>query len=119
VFGNLIVDEVVLLDGTTRMNQPGGAVIYAASARRVGVRGPVSRVATTTRRRPRCLGIARRAARRCAAPGRQYPSWILYEARGGKMVHQIGRHPRRSHPSPVDVPAAWFQAPAALVSLRH
>ena len=36
VLGNLIVDDVVLPDGTTRMGQPGGAVIGPNSAESLG-----------------------------------------------------------------------------------
>ena len=30
LLGNLLVDDVVLADGTTRMGQPGGALLYGA-----------------------------------------------------------------------------------------
>ena len=30
LLGNLLVDDVVLGDGTTRMGQPGGALLYGA-----------------------------------------------------------------------------------------
>jgi ribokinase len=121
VFGNLIVDDVVLLDGTTRMNQPGGAVIYAALGAAVwGARiGLVSRVGDDYP--PSALealasrGVLLDGVRPLGRAGIR--SWILYEARGRQMVHQIGSPTHaEATPRPVDVPAGWFQAPAALVS---
>ena len=46
VAGNLLLDDVVYADGTTRMGQPGGAALYAAlGAALWGVRvGIVSRL---------------------------------------------------------------------------
>ena len=32
LLGNLLVDDVVLADGTTRLGQPGGALLYGALA---------------------------------------------------------------------------------------
>jgi len=121
VFGNLIVDDVVLLDGTTRMNQPGGAVIYAALGAAVwGVRvGLVSRVGDDYPASALDALASRGVLLDGVRPlGRQgIRSWILYEARGRQMVHQIGSPTHaEATPRPVDVPAAWFEAPAALVS---
>ena len=121
VFGNLIVDDVVLLDGTTRMNQPGGAVIYAALGAAVwGARvGLVSRVGDDYPASALDALASRGVLLDGVRPlGRQgIRSWILYEARGRQMVHQIGSPTHaEATPRPVDVPVAWFEAPAALVS---
>ena len=34
LFGNLLVDDVVLADGMTRMGQPGGALLYGGGTAR-------------------------------------------------------------------------------------
>jgi ribokinase len=120
VFGNLIVDDVVLLDGTTRMNQPGGAVIYAALGAAVwGTRvGLVSRIGSDYPA-PVLEALASRGAlldgvRPLGRPGIR--SWILYEAGGRQMVHQIGSPTHdEATPQPADIPAGWSNTPAALV----
>jgi len=121
VFGNLIVDDVVLLDGTTRMNQPGGAVIYAALGAAVwGARvGLVSRIGndypTSALEALASRGVLLDGVRPLGRPGIR--SWILYETGGRQMVHQIGSPTHaEATPRPVDIPAGWLHAPAALVS---
>ena len=39
MMGNLLVDDIVLQDGTTLMGEPGGAILHAALAASFGERG--------------------------------------------------------------------------------
>jgi len=70
VLGNLIVDDIVLPDGTTRMAQPGGAVIYAAlGASLWGHASALSAVSATTIP-TRCSTPCARAGSTCRVSGR-------------------------------------------------
>src|SRR5262245_63428835 len=72
LMGNLLVDDVVLADGTTRMGQPGGALLYGALG------------ATLWESRPGLVSIL----------GDDYPSHVLekLEQRGVDLagVHMLG-----------------------------
>jgi sugar/nucleoside kinase (ribokinase family) len=117
VLGNLLVDDVVFGDGRTRMEEPGGAVLYAALGAalwgvRVGVvsvRGddyPQAPLETMAAR-----GIDLAGARPLGAPGLR--TWLLYEDRRRQVVHRLDRpsHAEVS-PGPDDIPAAWREARA-------
>ena len=93
VLGNLILDDVVLPDGTTRMAQPGGAALYAAlGARLWGVE--VGVVSVVGRDYPSEVlqglderGIDISGVRR--ADGPTLRTWLLYEGRRRRVVHRL------------------------------
>ena len=115
VLGNLLVDDVVLRDGRTRMGEPGGAVLYAALGAalwgiRVGVvsvRGddyPSAPLETMAAR-----GVDLAGVRPLGRPGLR--TWLLYEDRRRQVVHHLDRpsHAEVS-PGPADIPTEWRSA---------
>lgn len=117
VLGNLLVDDIVQADGSTRMGQAGGAVLYLALAAhlcglRVGVvsvRGddyPTATLDALAARGIKISGI--RALRR-----QGLRTWLLDEGRRRQVVHRLGG-PSHAEVSPrlVDIPAAWRNARA-------
>ena len=114
--GNLLVDDVVLDDGTARMGQAGGALLHAALTacawdRRVGcvsVAGSdYPREALSTLR---SKGVSLDGVRALDIPGVRV--WLLHEEGVRHMVCRLGRpsHDEVS-PTPDDVPEAWRDAP--------
>lgn len=115
VAGNLLLDDVVYADGTTRMGQPGGAALYAAlGAALWGVRvGIVSRLGSdypgdvieTLADR----GIA--VAGNGGPPGPTLRTWLLYENRRRRVVHRLDG-PTHDDVSPHsgEAPADWRPA---------
>ncbi len=112
VLGNLILDDVVLPDGTTRMGQPGGAALYAALGARVwqvevgiisvvGADYPAATLDTLTGR-----GIDLAGVRRVAGPTLR--TWLLYEDRRRRVVHRLdGPTHAEVSPGPGDLPEGW------------
>ncbi len=92
--GNLIVDDVVFADGTTRMAEPGGAMLYTAlGAALWGVR--VAIVAPVGDDYPRATldalaarGVDLSGLRPLGRPGLR--TWLLYEPAARRVVHRIG-----------------------------
>jgi len=117
VLGNLLVDYIVFADGTTRMGQAGGAILYLSLAAalwgtRVGcvsVRGDDYPAAALDRLRSR--GVALDGVR--ALGGGGVRTWLLYEGAIRRVVHRLGcpSHAAVS-PLPEDVPPAWRGARA-------
>lgn len=112
VLGNLILDDVVLPDGTTRMAQPGGAALYAAlGARLWGVEvGIVSVVGEDypgdVLEALADLGIDLAGVRRAETPTLR--TWLLYEGRRRRVVHRLdGPTHAEVSPRSTDLPAAW------------
>lgn len=114
--GNLLVDDIVLDDGTTRMNQPGGALLHgalAASAWGLHV-GCVSVVGsdypTSALDALRARGVSLDGVRALTTPGVRV--WLLHESGLRHMVCRLGRpsHDEVS-PTPDDIPASWRSAP--------
>jgi ribokinase len=117
LLGNLLVDDVVLADGTTRMGQPGGALLYGAlgatlwEARPglVSVLGedyPADILATLQRRGADLRGLQ--------ALGRSgVRTWLLYEGHLRRLIHRLGcpTHEEVS-PGPELIPPEWSAAPA-------
>lgn len=114
--GNLLVDDVVLDDGTTRMQQAGGALLHAALAASaweccvgcVSVAGgdyPREALSTLAAK-----GVLLDGVRLLDTPGVRV--WLLHEDGVRHMVCRLGRpsHDEVS-PSPDDVPEAWREAP--------
>jgi sugar/nucleoside kinase (ribokinase family) len=117
LLGNLLVDDVVLADGTTRMGQAGGALLYGAlgatlwDARpgMVSVLGddyPADTLAAF-RRRGADLGGVQPLGR----PGVR--TWLLYEGHMRRLIHRLGcpTHEEVS-PRPELIPPEWNAAPA-------
>ena len=117
VLGNLLVDDVVLPDGRTRMAEPGGAVLYVALGAwlwglRVGivaVRGdeyPREALETLAGR-----GIALDGVASLGRPGLR--TWLLYEGARRRIVHRLdGPTHAEMSPAPRAIPAAWRDARA-------
>ncbi len=117
IAGNLLVDDLVLESGLTRLGEPGGAVLYAALAAslwssRVGcvsVCGddypPLAVLALAGR------GVDLAGVRSLAGPGVR--TWLLYEAAARRMVPRLGcpSHAAVS-PRPEQLPAPYWQARA-------
>lgn len=117
LLGNLLVDDVVLTDGTVRMAQPGGALLHAAHAAalwgaRVGVvsvRGtdyPESALTSLSAR-----GVDLAGVRALEGPGVR--AWLLHEGAVRRIVHRMGCPSHEAvSPVPEDVPLAWRRARA-------
>jgi len=117
LLGNLLVDDVVLADGTTRMGQAGGALLYGAlgatlwEARPglVSVRGddyPVQVLESLQERGVDLTGVhplGRSGVR----------TWLLYEGDLRRLIHRLGcpTHAEVS-PRPGLIPAEWDAARA-------
>ena len=112
VLGNLIVDDIVYQDGSTRMGQAGGACLYMGLAAPLwGLRaGLVSVVgsdypsdmleALTTR------GVDLTGIRSLSGPGLR--TWLLNEGDVRRVVHRLeGATHSTSSPTITDIPADW------------
>jgi cytidine kinase len=115
--GNLLVDDIVFPDGSTRMGEPGGAVMYGAlGAALWGTRvGCVSLVGTdypaTMLDALERRGVDLAGLHRLGGPGAR--TWLLYEGHSRRLIHRLGRptHEQVS-PGPEHIPRAWQSAPA-------
>jgi sugar/nucleoside kinase (ribokinase family) len=117
LLGNLLVDDVVLADGTTRIGQAGGALLYAglgatlweARPGLVSVLGedyPADVLLSLQRR-----GADLRGVRALGRPGVR--TWLLYEGQVRRLIHRLGcpTHEEVS-PRPEFIPPEWNGAPA-------
>jgi sugar/nucleoside kinase (ribokinase family) len=117
VLGNLLVDDIVFPDGSTRMGQPGGAIMYGSlGAALWGTRvGCVSLVGTdypvTMLDALAQLPIDLTGVERLPGPGGR--AWLLYEGRLRRLIHRLGcpTHEQVS-PGPEHIPRSWYAAPA-------
>lgn len=102
--GNLLVDDLVYDDGTTRMGQPGGALLHAAIAATafgakvgcvsiVGSDYPAHALAALEAR-----GVSLEGVSRLEGPGVRV--WLLYEAGARRMIPWLGR-PTHADVSPL------------------
>lgn len=102
--GNLLVDDLVYDDGTTRMGQPGGALLHAAiSATAFGAKvGCVSIVGSDYPARAlsalQARGVSLEGVSRLDGPGVRV--WLLYEAGARRMIPWLGR-PTHADVSPL------------------
>jgi sugar/nucleoside kinase (ribokinase family) len=117
LLGNLLVDDVVLADGTTRMGQPGGALLYGALGATlwesrpglVSVLGndyPVHALEKLRQRGADLTGVhqlGRSGVR----------TWLLYEGNVRRLIHRLGcpTHEEVS-PRPALIPSEWRAARA-------
>jgi sugar/nucleoside kinase (ribokinase family) len=117
LLGNLLVDDVVLADGTTRMAQAGGALLYGAlgaalwnsSPGLVSVLGTDYPVDVLQMLRQR--GVDLGGLHPLQTPGVR--TWLLYEGNIRRMIHRVGcpTHEEVS-PQPGMIPSEWNGAPA-------
>jgi ribokinase len=117
LLGNLLVDDVVFADGTTRMAQPGGALLYGAlGATLWGSRpGLVSVLGSDYP-----AGILEQLEQRGVDLSGVHPlgrpgvrTWLLYEGDVRRLIHRMGcpTHAEVS-PGPELIPAEWSAARA-------
>ena len=117
VLGNLLVDDVVFADGTTRMGQPGGALLYSAlGATLWGTRpGLVSVLGddypAQVLERLQQRGVDLSGVQSLGRPGVR--TWLLYEGPIRRLIHRLGC-PTHTEVSPRSelVPAEWSAARA-------
>lgn len=117
LLGNLLVDDVVLADGTTRMQQAGGALLYGAlGATLWGARpGLVSVLGddypASILERLRQRGVDLQGVHPLGRPGVR--TWLLYEGQVRQLINRLGcpTHEEVS-PQPSFIPTEWAEAPA-------
>jgi sugar/nucleoside kinase (ribokinase family) len=115
--GNLLVDDIVFPDGSTRMGEPGGAIMYGSLGAAlwgtrvgcvslVGTDYPVAMLDALERRRVDLAGV-----HRLGGPAAR--TWLLYEGHLRRLIHRLGRptHEQVS-PGPEYIPPAWQSASA-------
>jgi sugar/nucleoside kinase (ribokinase family) len=117
LLGNLLVDDVVLADGTTRMEQPGGALLYGALGAAlwesrpglVSVLGDDYPAQVLEHLQQR--GVDLTGVHRLGRPGVR--TWLLYEGQVRRLIHRLGRptHEQVS-PGPAHIPSDWCTARA-------
>jgi sugar/nucleoside kinase (ribokinase family) len=117
LLGNLLVDDIVLRDGSTLMGEPGGAVLHAALAAalfgaKVGI-GSVAGIDYPAHALEQLAakGIDLDGVRRLDRTGGR--AWLLYEPTVRRTVHHLDC-PSHADVSPTlaDLPAAWWAAQA-------
>ena len=117
LLGNLLVDDVVFADGTTRMAQPGGALLYGALGATLWQSRPglVSVLGddypTHVLEKLQQRGVDLTGVRPLGRPGVR--TWLLYEGHVRRLIHRLGcpTHQEVS-PGPELVPAEWSAARA-------
>jgi sugar/nucleoside kinase (ribokinase family) len=115
--GNLLVDDVVLADGTTRMAQPGGALLYCALGATLWESRPGLVSVLGTDYPARVLeklqqrGVDLDGVHSLGRSGVR--TWLLYEGPARRLIHRLGcpTHEEVS-PRPVLIPSAWNAARA-------
>ena len=117
LLGNLLVDDIVLRDGSTLMGEPGGAVLHAALAAalwgaKVGI-GSVAGIDYPAHALEQLAakGIDLAGVRRLDRTGGR--AWLLYEPTVRRTVHHLDC-PSHADVSPTlaDLPAPWLAARA-------
>lgn len=115
--GNLLVDDIVLPDGKTRMAQAGGAMLYASLAAArwgtrtgcVSLRGDDYPVEAMDALRGR--GVMLNGVQDLGTPGVR--TWLLYEGNVRRVIHRLGCPTHEAvSPNPEQVPTSWRKARA-------
>jgi sugar/nucleoside kinase (ribokinase family) len=117
LLGNLLVDDVVLADGTTRMGQPGGALLYGALGATLWASRPglvsvlgndyPAEVLEQLQHR----GVDLTGVHRLGRPGVR--TWLLYEGQLRRLIHRLGRPTHEEvSPEPAYIPSDWRTARA-------
>jgi sugar/nucleoside kinase (ribokinase family) len=113
--GNLLVDDIVLADGTTLLGEPGGAVLHAALAAslwgcRVGILSVVgSDYPPATLDALAARGINLAGVRPLRGPGGR--AWLLHEPSARRVIHHLDSPSHAAvSPTPADLPAEWRTA---------
>ncbi len=117
LLGNLLVDDIVLHDGTTLMGEPGGAILHAALAACLwGTRVGLVSVAGDDYPRATLQALADRnialtGVRQLGRPGGR--AWLLHEAGVRRVIHHLDC-PAHEEVSPklADIPATYWAARA-------
>ena len=117
LLGNLLVDDVVSADGTTRMGQPGGALLYGALGATVWESRPglVSLLGddypAPVLEKLRQRGVDLSGVHSLGRSGVR--TWLLYEGRVRRLIHRLGcpTHEEVS-PGPALIPSEWRAARA-------
>ncbi|MCE9628288.1 MAG: carbohydrate kinase family protein [Candidatus Eisenbacteria bacterium] len=117
LLGNLLVDDVVYADGTTRMGVPGGAMLYSSLAARLwdattgcaSVQG--DDYPQTMLDELRARGVLLEGVRKLGRNGIR--TWLMYEGDLRRVIHRLGcpSHEEVS-PAPDDIPLDWRRARA-------
>ena len=117
LLGNLLVDDVVFGDGTTRMGQPGGALLYGALGATVwgarpglvSVLGDDYPIEVLERLQQRGVDLTG-----LHALGRSgVRTWLLYEDHLRRLIHRLGCPTHEDvSPRPTHIPVEWIGAPA-------
>ena len=117
LLGNLLVDDVVFADGTTRMGQAGGALLYGALGATlwesrpglVSVLGDDYPAQALEKLQQRGVDLA--GVQPLGRPGVR--TWLLYEGDARRLIHRLGcpTHEEVS-PSPALIPSEWTAARA-------
>ena len=117
LLGNLLVDDVVLADGTTRMGQPGGAPLYGAlGAALWGARPGLVSVAgddypAAVLKAVQQRGVDLSGVHHLGRPGVR--TWLLYEGPVRRLIHRLGCPTHEDvSPRPALIPAEWSAARA-------
>ena len=117
LLGNLLVDDVVLTDATTRMGQAGGALLYGALGATlwesrpglVSVLGDDYPAQALEKLQQRGVDLA--GVQPLGRSGVR--TWLLYEGDARRLIHRLGcpTHEEVS-PSPALIPSEWTAARA-------
>src|SRR6478752_2003333 len=115
VLGNLLVDDIVLQDGTTLMGEPGGAVLHVALAASLwGTRVGLVSVVGTDYSRTTLEALVDRdvdltGVRELDRSGGR--AWLLHEAGVRRVIHHLDC-PTHEEVSPIisDIPSAYEAA---------
>ena len=117
LLGNLLVDDVVCADGTTRMGQAGGALLYGALGATLWESRPGLVSVLGDDYPPEVLerleerGVDLSGVHRLRGPGVR--TWLLYEGTVRRLIHRLGcpTHEEVS-PQPALIPSEWAAARA-------
>ena len=117
LMGNLLVDDIVLQDGTTLMGEPGGAILHAALAARLwGTQVGLVSVAGNDYPQETLQALAERGVELAGVRPLDRPggrAWLLHEPGVRRVIHHLDC-PTHDHVSPTlaDIPDTYIAARA-------